>query len=97
MIHRVLSGLPFGSLIPLKWMGFIPNGFGFRSSLPITLRFSSSVISEQLVGAFRVDWLRWSLGLGVNGNVGQVQIRKRGLDLTESVIKSVRKRATELR
>ena len=40
--------------------------------------------------------LSWSLGLGIDGNMGQVQVWERSFDLMEAVVKAVRKRATEL-
>ena len=38
----------------------------------------------------------WSLGMGVNGNMGKVQVWERGLDLMEAIIKTVNKGATKL-
>ena len=60
-------------------------------SIFVTLRFGVGFISKKLVSSFGVDMLGWSLGLGFNGDIGQVQVRERGLDLTEVVIKAVDK------
>ena len=81
MVHKVFFVLPSSHLVPLKWTSIIPNRFGliYKSSLPVTLRVGNGVINKQLIGVFRVDGLGWSLGLGVNGNMGQVQVWKKAL------------------
>ena len=66
------------------------------SSLPVILKVRVSFIGKKLVGSFKVDGLGWSLGLGANGNMGKVQVRERGLDLTEAIIKAIGKGATKL-
>ena len=76
----------------------IPNRFFLvsRGSISVNLRFGVSFIGKKLVTSFGVDRLGWSLGLGIDRDVGKVQVRDRGLDLTEVVIKAVSKGATKL-
>ena len=85
-------------LVPFKLTGTIPNRFFLvsRGSISVTLRVGVSFIGKKLVTSFGVDRLGWSLGLGIDRDVGKVQVRDRGLSLTEAVIKVVGKGATKL-
>ena len=85
-------------LDPFKLTSIIPNRFFLvnMSSLPVILKVRVGFIGKKLVGSFEVDGLGWSLGLGANGNMGKVQVRERGLDLTEAIIKAIGKGATKL-
>lgn len=68
MVDRVFSILHIGRVVPLKCTGVIIDRCGliYRASLPVILRVSNGVIGKQLVGAFKVDGLGWSLGLEVD-------------------------------
>ena len=72
-------------------MGTILNRFLLvnMSSTPVSLRIGVGFIDKKLVNSFRVDELGWSLGLGVNKDVGKVQARERSFDLTEEIVKVV--------
>lgn len=37
----------------------------------------------------------WSLGLGIDGDMGKVQVEEGGLDLKEAIVKTVSKGAAE--
>jgi len=67
-----------------------------RNSVPVILKVDSYVLNEELVNLFRVSWRGWSLASGINWDVGKVQVRKRGFDLLEAVIKTISKGAAEL-
>ena len=43
-----------------------------------------------------MNMLSWSLSLGIDGNMGQVQVWEKSFDLMEAIIKVVHKKATEL-
>ena len=85
-------------LVLFKLTCTVPNRFFMvsRGNIPVNLGVGVGFISKKLVRSFEVDGLAWSLGLGVNGDVGKVQVRERGLDLTEAIVKSVGKEATKL-
>ena len=77
-------------------MGLILNGFGLivLSGSSIILSVGSKVVCEQLINTFKVCRTGWGLGLGINGNLGQVQIQEGDSDLTEAVIDAINKGTT---
>ena len=85
-------------LVPFKLTGTVPNRFFMvsRGNIPFNLRVGVGFINKKLFGSFGVDGLGWSLGLGINGDVGKVQVQERGLDLTEAIVKFIGKEATKL-
>ena len=87
-------------LVPIKWTCLLTFSFNLafkRGGHSVTIGvINRSIISKQLICALRMDGLSWSLGLGINGNMRQVQIWERSFDLTEAVVKATYIGATEL-
>ena len=66
------------------------------NGLPVTLRVKIDIIDEKLIGSFEFNRTGWSLAFGIDGNVGQVQVREGSLNLTKVVIEAIGERTAEL-
>ena len=88
----------FNNLHIFRLTGTMLDGFLLitRSSVPVILNVDGYVLSEELVDPFQVNWRGWSLASAINWDAGKVQVRKRGFDLLEAVIKTISKGAAEL-
>ena len=99
LINRGFSVLLFNRLAHLKWTGLILDRLDLivmKSSHFVALKVKGSIIHKQLIGIFRVNGTGWGLGLGVNRDFEQIQVREGDLDLTEADVEAISKGTTQL-